>query len=178
MGNIHDAIIYATLKHSGQIRKGTDVPYIVHPMEVMQILTAENCPEHIIIAGILHDCLEDTSATEDDIKTKFGEMVLSIVKQESQEPNKTWKEKRIRTIENLRKAPLDVKMVNCADKLSNLRSMSIDIKHVGEKIWDRFNAGKNDIKWYYSSTVQVLSILSEYRMYQELKYLLKSVFDE
>jgi len=57
---IQKAIIFATKKHEGQKRKGTDIPYIVHPMEVMQILTAMDCSQNVIIAGILHDTLEDT----------------------------------------------------------------------------------------------------------------------
>ena len=79
MTKIHDAIIFATLKHQNQKRKGTEIPYIVHPMEVMQILTENGCSENVIVAGILHDTLE-------------------------------------------------TKLVCCADKLSNARSMYADFQ--------------------------------------------------
>ena len=60
---IHNAIIFASIKHQNQKRKGTNLPYIVHPMEVMQILTENGCSENVIVAGILHDTLEDTDTT-------------------------------------------------------------------------------------------------------------------
>ena len=73
---IHDAIIFAAVKHKDQKRKGTDIPYIVHPMEVMQILTENEVSEDVIIAGILHDTLEDTDTKPQEIETKFGKAVL------------------------------------------------------------------------------------------------------
>lgn len=87
--NIHEAIIFATLKHQNQKRKGTEIPYIVHPMEVMQLLSAEGLPEEIIIAGILHDTLEDTDTKPEEIEQKFGKAILDIVLTESEDKSKT-----------------------------------------------------------------------------------------
>jgi (p)ppGpp synthase/HD superfamily hydrolase len=149
MNLIHEAIIFATRKHNGYKRKGTDIPYISHPMEVMQILTETRCRENVIIAGILHDTLEDTEATSAEILDLFGEEVLNLVSAESEDKSKTWKERKQATIDSLADASLDVKMVCLADKISNLRSMASDKKAIGEKLWERFNAGKDDIEWYY-----------------------------
>ena len=76
---IQKAIIFAALKHKDQTRKATSVPYIVHPAEVMQILTAMGCSNEVICAGILHDTLEDTPATPQEIKDNFGSEVLTLV---------------------------------------------------------------------------------------------------
>jgi (p)ppGpp synthase/HD superfamily hydrolase len=157
MNRIHEAIVFAARKHAGKVRKGTDIPYISHPMEVMQILMEKGyhredggrCPENVIIAGILHDVLEDTGATVNEILDRFGEDVLKIVMSESEDKSKPWKERKQATIDGLADAPLDVKVVCLADKLSNLRSMAADKEAVGDKLWERFNAPKADIEWYY-----------------------------
>ena len=178
MNRIHEAIIFATQKHAGQIRKGTDVPYIVHPMEVMQILTAEGFDDNVIIAGILHDVLEDTSATPSEILELFGEDVLKIVIAESEDKSKSWKERKQATIDHLERASKDVKIVCLADKLSNLRSMAADLETVGEKLWERFNAPKTNIEWYYRKVFETVKLAPELKMNREFKALLELVFGD
>lgn len=174
--NIHDAIIFATLKHQNQKRKGTKIPYIVHPMEAMQILTENGCPENVIIAGILHDTLEDTDTSPEEIEAKFGKAVLDIVLTESEDKSKTWRERKQHTIDCLKNDSMETKLVCCADKLSNVKSMYADLLEYGEKLWERFNAPKEDIKWYYESIVNALSDLAQYKMYQEIQETVKAVF--
>jgi len=176
MNLIHEAIIFAARKHAGQLRKGTDIPYFSHPAEVMQILTANGCPENVIIAGILHDTLEDTGTKPAEILECFGEGILKIVAAESEDKSKTWKERKQATISHLSGASLEVKLVCCADKLSNLRSMAADKEAVGDKLWERFNAGKSDIEWYYTAIAAALPDLAGYKMYRELIALLEKVF--
>lgn len=154
--NIQKAIVFATKKHSGQNRKGTDIPYIVHPMEVMQILTAMDCSQNVIIAGILHDTLEDTDCTPEEIEKIFGADVCAIVQNESEDKSKTWKERKQQTIDELKGASAESQLVCFADKLSNIRSMYRDKLCIGEKIWERFNADKNSILWYYRSIADIL----------------------
>lgn len=153
---IHNAIIFATMKHKEQKRKGTDIPYIVHPMEVMQILTSMNCGTDVIIAGILHDTLEDTDTKPDEIKNIFGDNVLKIVQTESEDKSKSWKERKQHTIDCLKTDTRETKLVCLADKLSNLRSIYVDFLKTGNKVWERFNAPKESIKWYYESIADAL----------------------
>ena len=173
---IHDAIIFATLKHQKQKRKGTEIPYIVHPMEVMQILIENEVPEDVIIAGILHDTLEDTDTKPEEIEAKFGKAVLDIVLTESEDKSKTWRERKQHTIDCLKNDSMETKLVCCADKLSNIKSMYSDLQECGEKLWDRFNAPKDDIKWYYESIVNALSDLANYKMYKEIQETVNAVF--
>ena len=154
--NIQKAIVFATLKHKNQKRKGTDIPYIVHPMEVMQILTDLRCAENIIIAGILHDTLEDTATTPKEICDIFGQDILKIVQSESEDKSKSWKERKQNTINHLKDASPESKIVCFADKFSNIRSMLRDKENIGQQLWQRFNAGKDDIKWYYRSIAEAL----------------------
>lgn len=176
MMKIHNAIIFAVLKHRNQKRKGTDIPYIVHPMEVMQILTENNCSENVIIAGILHDTLEDTDTTPQEIEKEFGNEILAIVQTESEDKSKTWKERKQHTIDCLKDDTLETKLVCCADKLSNIRSMYADLETCGADLWKRFNASKEEIAWYYRAIVESLSELEGYKMYAELRSAVESVF--
>jgi (p)ppGpp synthase/HD superfamily hydrolase len=179
MTKIHDAIVFTARKHAGQLRKGTDIPYISHPMEVMDILRENGCPEQVIIAGILHDTLEDTGTAPEEIGEKFGENILRIVQAESEDKTKTWKERKQATIAHLGGLPLAEKQVCCADKLANLRSMYADRCSIGESLWTRFNAPKTDIRWYYEGIRDVLrGSMGNSLMFQELDRLIPLVFGE
>jgi DNA-directed RNA polymerase subunit RPC12/RpoP len=174
--DIHNAIIFAAKKHEGQKRKGTDIPYIVHPFEVMQILTENGCDKKVVIAGILHDTLEDTQTSPDEIRSEFGRRVLEIVQSESEDKSKSWKERKQATILHMSSASFESKLVCCADKLSNLRSIYADQKAIGEKVWERFNAKKELIQWYYEEILKSLSEISDSAMYGELEILVDDVF--
>ena len=178
MNLIHDAIIFAARKHEGQKRKGTDIPYLSHPMEVMQILTAAGCPEWVIVAGILHDTLEDKQTTAREIRELFGQDILDIVRSESEDKSRSWIERKQAAIDRLSGDTLETKLVCCADKLANLRSMYADKRETGEKLWGRFNAAKDDMRWCYQSIAEKLETsLSGYAMYRELTELVEIVFN-
>ena len=176
INKINEAVIFAADKHGKDFRKGTEIPYITHPIEVMLILMANGCSEDVIIAGVLHDTLEDTKITLAEIANKFGEVVLELVKSESEEKSKTWEERKQATIDHLPGASMDTKLVCCADKLANLRSMASDKAEVGEGLWARFNATKERIAWYYKGISEAIPELAEYPMYQELNKLINEVF--
>ncbi|MBQ4630485.1 MAG: bifunctional (p)ppGpp synthetase/guanosine-3',5'-bis(diphosphate) 3'-pyrophosphohydrolase [Clostridia bacterium] len=151
-----EAIVFATKMHSGQLRKGTDIPYIVHPLEVMGILCSMKADENLMIAGVLHDIVEDTEATLDDIRKSFGEDVTMLVASNSEDKSKTWQERKSHTITELEKADKRVKMLIMADKLSNLRSIARDYKDIGDKLLERFNAPKEKQAWYYGGVQDAL----------------------
>jgi (p)ppGpp synthase/HD superfamily hydrolase len=174
--DIHNAIIFATKKHEGQKRKGTDIPYIVHPMEVMQILIENGCDKAVVLAGILHDTLEDTETTPEEISSNFGGKVLKIVQSETEDKSKSWKERKQATISHMYSASFESKQVCCADKLSNLRSIYADLKDIGEKVWDRFNAKKELIQWYYEEVLKALGEISDSDMYYEMEMLIEDIF--
>ena len=149
---VFEAIEFATKAHFGQFRKGTNIPYIVHPLGVGKILINHGVSEDVVVAGILHDTIEDTSVTLGDIGTRFGSNVKKIVRGAS-EPNRadTWKDRKKHTIEYLKTAPIDVLLVSCADKLDNIRAIKEDYAQIGNKLWARFNRPEIDQKWYYQS---------------------------
>ena len=155
---IFDAIDFAVKAHRGQFRKGSFVPYIIHPVNVGSILIKSGCSDEVVVAGILHDTVEDTYITVQDIDANFGDKIASLVKAVS-EPNKndTWENRKKHTIEMLKTAPLDIVMIEIADKLDNIRSILDDYYSRGDKVWKKFKKGKNKQAWYYNSLVEVFA---------------------
>ncbi|MBN2412018.1 HD domain-containing protein [candidate division KSB1 bacterium] len=157
MDKIEKAILFASKAHKGQCRKKTNIPYISHPFTVAFLLMKEQCSEDVIIAGLLHDLIEDTSVTLQEIETEFGENVAKIVRDCSEPDGRiSWEERKNNTIQKLRNAPLEVKYVACADKLHNICSMIADHKKYGDRLWKRFSRGYDKQQWYYRSIVRSL----------------------
>ncbi|GLX70351.1 HD domain-containing protein [Paenibacillus glycanilyticus] len=152
MNRLDIAIEFAASAHQSQYRKGSRTPYISHPYGVAMILSSYHCSENAIIAALLHDVLEDTEVTEQQLFEAFGPEITAIVKACS-EPDKTlsWEERKTHTIANLPAEPLEVRLVACADKLHNLRSMKRDSLTLGPELWTRFKRGKTKQAWYYTS---------------------------
>ena len=186
---ISEAIKFAAEKHGtvknkdgsiGQLRKGSGLPYIVHPMEVWQTLRNNNCSMKVQIAGILHDTLEDTDTSPEEIKTKFGADILALVETESEDKSKTWKERKQHTIDALAKDSIETMQVCCADKLSNCKAQLYDYKQIGNTLFDRFNKESTpELQgWYYKSIVKALSPLEGMQMYEELKATVKELYGE
>lgn len=177
---INKAIEEAAKAHRDQYRKVTNIPYIVHPFEVALILQENGASEEIIAAGILHDTLEDTELTKEEIREIFGEKILELVLGASEElddrENTPWYNRKLHTIEHLANAPMDVKMIACADKLSNIRSMIKGYEDMGDKLWDRFNAPYEKQKWYYQGLIESLKELEEFKMYRQFKEAVSYLF--
>lgn len=167
---IFRAIEFAAKVHSGQFRKATKIPYITHVLGVCKILAEHNCDESLQVAGILHDTVEDTYASLEDIKILFGTEIARIVEGCSETSKikdggrfeAPWKERKEHTIEFLQnEADLPILLVASADKLDNIRSMHHDLERLGGDLWKRFNAGPSEQKWYYQSLANVLKIRTE-----------------
>lgn len=155
---IEEAIEIAAEAHHGQYRKGTHTPYITHPYAVGLILMGAGCTEVVIIAGILHDTVEDTDLTLDFIRERFGDVVANIVDGCSEDKALRWRARKTERIEALRTASPEVCTVTCADKLHNLRTIISEYDAIGDSVWDRFHGGVEDQAWYYRS---ILSAIAE-----------------
>ena len=175
------AVKFATEAHSGTERRGKGYPYIIHPMEAASIVaTITNDPE-MLVAALLHDTVEDTDVTFEQIQEAFGERVATLVKNETAplSDSMTWRAKKEAQLEQLTAAPYDSKIVAMGDKLSNMRGIALDYRQKGDAIWSLFHApnGKKDIEWYYRSLAEALSELSETLPYQEYITLLENTFE-
>ena len=123
---INKAIEFATRAHAGQFRKGTSRPYIVHPIEVGDIVSTMTKDEEIISAAVLHDTIEDCAGVSRELLAEeFSERVAGIVAQESEDKSKTWMERKSATIEHIRTAPKEVQMAGLADKENRILYIGI-----------------------------------------------------
>ncbi|MBN1488193.1 MAG: bifunctional (p)ppGpp synthetase/guanosine-3',5'-bis(diphosphate) 3'-pyrophosphohydrolase [Anaerolineae bacterium] len=152
------AIEFATHAHSGQYRKGTKIPYIIHPLRVAKILIELDCAEPLVIAGVLHDTVEDTDTTLEDIRENFGDEVATLV-QGMTEPDKqwSWERRKAHTLTLLRDAPMDLLLIACADKLDNIRTIREGYAKVGDAIWARFKRSREKQTWYYTALTEVFA---------------------
>ena len=175
-----EAVKFATEAHHGTERRGKGYPYIIHPMEAASIVaTMTNDPE-MLAAAILHDTVEDTDVTLEQIRERFGEKVATLVQHETAPMGEglTWRERKTVQIEQLAEAPYDGKVVALGDKLSNMRGIAMDYRCKGDATWKLFHApnGKPDVEWYYRSLAKALTELSDTQAYQEYMKLLEETF--
>ena len=178
------AIMLAPKAHEGQFRKGTQIPYILHPMEAAAIVSTMTTDPEIIASAVLHDTVEDTATTIDDIHKMFGDRVAFLVgaetenKRENLSALSTWKIRKQETLDHLKNAPLDVKMITLGDKLSNIRSIYRDYNTIGDMVWQRFNQkDKNEHYWYYQGIADCLTELNTHSAYIEYCDLIDKTFN-
>lgn len=160
------AIAIATEVHDGQTRKGTDIPYITHPVEVQLIVQRHGGNAIEQAAALCHDTVEDGGglAVLDRLRLELGEEVAAIVAACSDsfatDPTQKapWRERKDAYIAHLRdEASVSTLLVCCADKLANARATLRDLSDpaVGSAVWDRFSTGEAGQLWYYASLVEV-----------------------
>lgn len=178
---LNDAIAFAVEKHRDGLRKGTKMPYIVHPLEVMHILMLMEADKNLMAAGVLHDTVEDTDATLEEIAAKFGDDVAALVSSHTEKDKALpWKTRKEIALEHLKHANKREQMLVLADKLSNMRAIARDYAELGNKLWERFNRGKEYQSWYYHEGSASLAKLGEYEdtkaLYKEFAMLVDKVF--
>lgn len=185
---LEEAYQFAKQAHEGQTRKGTDIPYIVHPVEASIIaytLLMEKKVKNVdvVVAAILHDVIEDTEYSKEDIANRFGsetaELVASVSenKREGKSKEETWKIRKEEAVQKVQKASIETKIIDLADKLSNLRATKECYIAEGEKFWNRFNQkDKSQHEWYYKAMAKALAELKGTRQYEEYLKLCDDVF--
>lgn len=177
------AIIFAVRAHTGTERRGKGYPYIVHPMEAVEIVATMTADQELLAAAALHDTVEDTDITLDQLRSEFGDRVASLVADESDEKyegvseSDSWHARKRAAIDRLARASHDAKMVALGDKLSNMRAIARDYAEIGDKLWSRFHAkDPKDHAWHYRGLAASLSELSDTFAYKEFEALINQVF--
>lgn len=177
MEKLDYAILFATKAHDGQRRKTDNVNMIFHPFTVGMILQRENMDEDTVIAGILHDVVEDTKYTIEDIENIFGKSVKDKISEVTENKALEWKERKKKAIEKVRNASFEGKMIESADKINNLESLYDLLKEKGEDIWKKFNKPYPDQKWYYTEMYKAVIENVEYNnLFKRYKTILDKVF--
>ena len=177
------AIIFAVNAHKNVERRGKGFPYIAHPLEAMSIVASMTNDQELLAAACLHDVLEDTDTTYEELKNEFGQRVADLVLAESdqvipfKDAHDSWVERKQCAIDHLAKAPRDVQMVALGDKLSNMRALYRDYKMIGDELWNRFHVTDPRLHaWHYRGLAQSLYPLADTDAYQEFVHLMNETF--
>lgn len=177
------AIIFAVKAHAGTERRGKGFPYIVHPMEAVEIVATITPDQELLAAAALHDVVEDTDITADEIRREFGDRIANLVVAESDvfvegvSEEDSWHARKQAAIDRLAAAPHDAKIVAMGDKLSNMRAIARDYAMKGDALWNIFHAkDPKDHEWHYRGLAASLSELQDTFAYKEFVSLIDQVF--
>lgn len=168
------AIQEAISAHSNQKRKLDDTPYVVHPIEVGVLLAKYGCDEDTIVAGILHDTVEDTCLSLDAIEKTFGKRVALLVSYCTEmDKSLDWHSRKKDYLKQLRNAPQEALLIVAADKVSNLSGL---LESQSINVWQFFNADYPSQKWYYEAILTTLSPINTHPLYHSLDEIIKELF--
>lgn len=177
------AIVFAVRAHAGTERRGKGFPYIVHPLEAVEIVATMTSDQELLAAAALHDTVEDTDVTIEEIRTEFGDRIASLVASESDvtssgvSEEQSWHARKLAAINRLEQASHDAKIVALGDKLSNMRAIARDYTVQGDRLWSLFHAkDRSDHEWHYRGLAAALSELSDTFAYKEFIRLINQVF--
>ena len=177
------AIFYAVRAHAGTERRGKGFPYIVHPMEAMAIVATLTADQELLAAAALHDVVEDTALSVEDIRAEFGDRVAELVEAESDKfvegvsESDSWRTRKQAAIDRLAEAPLEVKMIAMGDKLSNMRAIARDYALQGDGLWNLFHVkDRASHEWHYRGLAASLRSLAGTPAYDEFERLVNQVF--
>ena len=177
------AIVFAVRAHAGTERRGKGFPYIVHPMEAVEIVATMTRDQELLAAAVLHDTVEDTDTTVEQIQAEFGDRIASLVASESDtmpegvSEEDSWHARKQAAIDRLARASHDAKMVALGDKLSNMRAIARDYAQQGDALWNLFHAkDPKEHEWHYRGLADSLRELQETFAYKEFEQLINQVF--
>jgi len=177
------AIVFAVRAHAGIERRGKGFPYIVHPMEAVEIVATMTSDQELLAAAALHDTVEDTDTTVEQIRAEFGDRVADLVASESEDKGcgvskeESWHARKQAAIDRLASASRDAKIVALGDKLSNMRAIARDYSTQGDALWNLFNAkNRKDHEWRYRGLADALRELKDTFAYKEFEQLVNQVF--
>ena len=179
------AIMFAVKAHAGTERRGKGFPYIVHPLEAVSIVATITSDQELLAAAALHDTVEDTDVTVDQIRTEFGDRVASLVSTETdvvfddRSEEDSWHDRKQAAIDRLAAVSRDAKIVAIGDKLSNMRAIARDEFIKGAALWKIFHVhDPKEHEWHYRGLANSLRELSDTFAFQEFEWLIDSVFNK
>jgi myo-inositol-1(or 4)-monophosphatase len=184
MNALEKAIIFAVKAHEGQLRKDGS-PFILHPLEVAVNAGRITDDIDVMAAAVLHDTVEDTDVTAQDILENFGENIAAIVAGETENKrpeisaSESWKIRKEESLRELKDSDIKIKQLWLADKLANMRALYCDYDRIGDLVFARFNEkDPKEQRWYHETVLKYISELSYTEAYEEYMELFKKVFGE
>lgn len=172
---IKKAITKALVLHEGQVRKGDGMPYIVHPLETAFIISRYTMDDNLIAIALLHDTIEDTPYTIEELKSEFGTTIAPVVAALTEKKDiKDWSERRREAIERIKQTQ-HAPFIKAADCLSNMRSLVAALKKDGSVVWKRFNATKPMYLAYFRAVLSIARNVMPQEMVEQYMEALKDL---
>lgn len=152
MKDVIDAVLFAATCHAGQFRKDGVTPYINHPIEVMHFLAfAGNVTDkEILMAAVLHDVIEDTNTTAEEIAERFGKNVASIVLELTDDISLSKEERKYQQLMSCENLSYGAKLIRISDKICNV----YDILYAPPGDWD-MNRRRKYLAWASSVVMRI-----------------------
>ncbi len=150
------ALRLAARAHEGQMRKEGGLPYIIHPVMVAFMLERSGFDEQTVAAALVHDVLEDTQTSAEELERELGSGVRSMVEALTYDKTLPWKEQRLHYIESVRASGGEVKAICTADKIHNAQSLIASHEKEGKDVWTHFTRGKEDKLWFEEEVLKML----------------------
>ena len=177
------AIVFAVRAHAGTERRGKAFPYIVHPMEAVAIVATITRDQELLAAAVLHDTVEDTDVTIEQIREEFGCRIASLVASDTDTLQAgvceadSWHTRKQAAIDRLARASREAKIVALGDKLSNMRAIARDYAEQGDELWNLFHVkNPKEHEWHYRGLAESLCELKDTYAYKEFEQLISQVF--
>lgn len=175
MDIVEQATQIAVDAHRDQRRKTDDTPYVAHPLAVARILDKAGFSDVVVVAGIVHDVLEDTSVTEQELRNKLGDEIVDIVTAVSEDKNLEWEARKEQYVQQVANASEGTRAVSVADKIHNLKSLVDGYNTQGSAIWQKFNRGKEKKLWFEFLLLNTLKKTWQHSLLDEYEHLLNQV---
>ena len=161
MGNFEAALLFASERHAGQVRHNTATPYIGHLLATCAIVLEEGGEEHLAIAALLHDVLEDTATTRAEVRDRFGEDVYRIVDDctdadQGERRAMSWPERKRAHLDRMAKSGTDSLLVIAADKVCSLQSLVDDLVRFGPSLFEHSAKNAGDLLSNYRDVYRTL----------------------
>lgn len=147
----------AVRAHKDQVRKTDNSPYVAHPLMVARMLDRAGYRDEVVAAAIVHDVLEDTDVTKEELTEQLGDEVVQIVLAVSEDKSLPWEERKQLYVDTVAAASEDAAMVSLADKIHNMESLIAGHAKLGPDIWKSFSRGKERKLWFEKLLLSKLS---------------------
>jgi (p)ppGpp synthase/HD superfamily hydrolase len=156
---IKKAIQFAARKHHGQLRREAEaLPYITHLFSVALLVAEGGGDDDTVTASLLHDTIEDTSTTREEIVREFNERVASLVEAVSEPQKLGWKERKEAYLRQLREAPIEAVLIALADKIDNIESTLEAQEREGGAFLSRWQRPLSDYLWFHGESLRVAEV--------------------
>ncbi len=172
---IKRAIQFAARKHHGQMRRETEpLPYVTHLFSVALLVAEDGADDDVVTAAFLHDTLEDTDTSREEIVEIFNERVATLVESVSEIKEKdgerfTWKETKINYLATLETASDDAVLIAIADKVDNMESGLEELQKIGRAFYAQWEHPFDQHIWFHSEVLRIAQLrLPEHRLTKRL----------